>query len=516
MSENSQTTFDVAIIGGGINGCGIARDAQGRGLKTLLLEKHDLANATSSSSTKLIHGGLRYLEQYEFKLVREALNERELLMKQAPHIIWPLKFVLPHSPEQRPAWMVRIGLFLYDFLGKRDVLPGSKSMDLTRELEGKPLQNWIKKGFSYSDLWAQDTRISILSAMEAKAKGATVLTRTEVTSAIRSEDKQSWVVTTLNTKGETNEFRAKALFNASGPWAGDVDARVLGANKPGVIRMVKGSHIVVNKLFEGDQAYILQNDDERVIFAIPYEHNYTLIGTTDVDYEGDPKQASCSDEEKSYLCRAVNRYFNTQVTPEHIVWTYSGVRPLLETDGEDAQQLSRGYTFGVVAAEESAGAEAGQKIAPRISVYGGKITAFRELADDAMSKLGQHMDVGTAWTKSGTLPGGNFEQVWGTLNFDEALTSFQKQFSFLPDALARRYMRNYGTLAVDFLKDAQSLADMGQHLGDDIYEKELAYLAAFEFAQTGEDVYWRRSRLGLHLKPETMVAIDNWMETHAA
>lgn len=492
--------FDLAIIGGGVNGCGIVRDAQGRGLSSLLVEMNDLAGATSSASTKLIHGGLRYLEYYEFRLVREALSERERLMAQAPHIIWPLKFVLPHSPEQRPAWLVRLGLFLYDHLGKREKLPGSKSVNLRTAPEGKDLQDWVKKGFSYSDCWVQDSRLVMLHALEAKRNGADIRTRTKCVSAARSEDGTHWVLTLEGPDGVQTTETARALINAAGPWAGDVDSAVVRKNRPGKIRLVKGSHIILPKLFDGDQAYMLQNDDKRIVFAIPYEYDYTLVGTTDVDYDGDPNDASCSDEEADYLLRVLKRYFKDVPDRSAIRWTYSGVRPLLETEGADASALSRDYSFDLEGD--------GVTQAPLLSVYGGKITAVRELALDALNELGAVFDTGTPWTHDAApLPGGDLPV---TEDFDASLAKLRSDYPFLAPRQAHRYARNYGSMAWTFLGKAQRPEDLGRHIGDDIFAAELIHARDNEFCTRGEDFYWRRSRLGLHLAPETMAAIDTW------
>ncbi|HET8726590.1 MAG TPA: glycerol-3-phosphate dehydrogenase, partial [Alphaproteobacteria bacterium] len=361
--------FDVAVIGGGVNGVGIARDAAGRGLSVLLCEQADLASATSSASTKLIHGGLRYLEHYEFRLVRESLMEREVLLRAAPHIIWPLRFVLPHNRSMRPAWMIRLGLFLYDHLGGRELLPGSRTLDLRTHPAGRPLDPKFTRGFEYSDCWVEDSRLVVLAALDARERGATVLTRTRCTSARR--DGRIWRVEITPAGGEKREVRARALVNAAGPWIAEVLNRTIGLNTRHSVRLVKGSHIVVRKLFDGPQAYIFQNDDRRIVFAIPYEADYTLIGTTDVDYHGDPGAVAITEDEIAYLCRAASGYFARPVTADQIVWTYSGVRPLYDDNATDASAVTRDYILDLDEPPDEATLH---------SVFGGKVTTFRRLA----------------------------------------------------------------------------------------------------------------------------------------
>ena len=402
---STQEHYDLAVIGGGVNGTGIARDAQGRGLKTLLIEAKDFASGTSSASTKLIHGGLRYLENYEFKMVGEALAEREVIMRAAPHIVWPLRFCLPHSPEQRPFMMIRAGLFLYDRLGKRELLPGSCGLSLRSGVEGAPLQDWVKRGFLYSDCWVQDARLVVLNAMDAEARGATVRTRTAVTKARRSEDGSQWILTLKAEDGGQMQIRSQALVNAAGPWAAQVDAQVMGANKPAQLRLVRGSHIVVRKAFEGDHAYIFQNTDGRILFAIPYEQDFTLIGTTDVEHTDDPRAVHCTADEQTYMLDAVNRYFRKTLSDADVVWTYAGVRPLLFEEGKAAAKVSRDYSFRLESkpGSQRGGGEGGQ--APLLTIFGGKLTAYRELSEEAVDHFKPFFDLAPSWTKGALLPG---------------------------------------------------------------------------------------------------------------
>lgn len=491
-------TYDIAIIGGGINGTGIARDAAGRGLKVFLCEKDDLASATSSASTKLIHGGLRYLEHYEFRLVREALIEREVLLRAAPHIIWPLRFVLPHVKGLRPAWMIRLGLFLYDHLGGREKLPGSHGINLDTHPAGKPLVPGMHKAFVYSDCWVQDARLVVLNAMDARNYGADIRTRTECISAKR--DDGIWNVTTRDATGE-HTIHARALVNASGPWCADLLQNRVEARKKQGIRMVQGSHIVVPKLFDHDYCYIFQNPDGRIVFAIPYEHDFTLIGTTDRDYQGDPAKVAISGEETDYLCQLANTYFSKKITADDVVWAYSGVRPLYGDGSEDASQVTRDYVLEV---------DQGEDGAPLLNIYGGKITTYRKLAESAMSKLCPLLGRDdTRWTATKPLPGGDIPDA----DFEGYLAAMQDKFSWIPDAHLYRYVQNYGTLTNEMLGNAADIKGLGKHFGDDVYECELRYLVDAEWARTAEDVLWRRSKLGLHLAEDTCKAIAQWFKT---
>ena len=489
---------DLLIVGGGINGGGIARDAAGRGLSVLLCEQGDLASATSSASTKLIHGGLRYLEHYEFRLVREALIEREVLLRAAPHIIWPLRFVLPHDRNQRPAWLIRIGLFLYDHLGGRERLPGSRSVDLRRDAYGAPLKEDFRKGFCYADCWVEDSRLVVLNALDAAERGAEIVTRTRCQSAERRDG--LWEALLVPSEGGAERLvRARALVNAAGPWVTELRSRVTGSNRRDGLRLVKGSHIVVPRLFDGEQAYIFQNPDQRVIFAIPYEGRFTLIGTTDVPYHDDPAAVVITEDEIAYLCKAVSHYFTTPVTPEEVVWTYAGVRPLYDDESESASAVTRDYVFDLEAREGEP---------PLLSVFGGKITTYRKLAEHALSRLLPLLGREAApWTESAVLPGGDIP------NLD--LEAFQAELSarwpWLPGPLLRRYTKAYGTRTEALVGEAEGLEDLGRPLGEGLYEAEADYLVRQEWARSAEDILWRRSKLGLHLPAETKETLSAWL-----
>lgn len=494
---SSDRTVDLLVIGGGINGTGIARDAAGRGLSVVLCEKADLAMATSSASTKLIHGGLRYLEYYEFRLVREALMEREVLLASAPHIIWPLRFVLPHNRELRPAWMIRAGLFLYDNLGGRKRLPGSSGVDLRRDPVGRPLKDDLKKGFIYSDCWVEDSRLVVLNAVDAQERGAEILTRTRCVSARRADGVWEAVLEDVRS-GARRTVRARALVNAAGPWVSDVAGRTLGRNEATQVRLIKGSHIVVPKLFEGDQAYILQNADRRIVFAIPYERDFTLVGTTDIPFEGDPADVRISGDETEYLCGIISQYFKRAITPSDVVWTYSGVRPLYDDAAESASAVTRDYVLEL----DDAGGQP-----PLLSVFGGKITTYRRLAEHAMEKLQGHFpSAGGPWTRDAALPGGDMPGA----DFDRFLAELRARHPWLPAALARRYARAYGTRTEAVIGSARGLNDLGMHFGDDLYEAEVDYLTAREWAGTAEDILYRRSKLALHLSNDTKAALEAW------
>ncbi|TAJ29550.1 glycerol-3-phosphate dehydrogenase [Bosea sp. (in: a-proteobacteria)] len=488
---------DLAVIGGGINGCGIARDAAGRGASVVLFEKDDLAGATSSRSTKLIHGGLRYLEHYEFRLVREALMERERLWAIAPHIIWPLRFVLPHHKGLRPAWLLRLGLFLYDHIGGRKRLPPTRTLDLAHDAAGKPLKDDQAKAFEYSDCWVEDARLVVLNAMDAAVRGASVHTRTRVVSA--SRENGLWHVTTQNETGRSDVW-ARSLVNAAGPWVGEVLNGVVHNNAKAGVRMVQGSHIVVPKLYEHDRCYIFQNADGRIIFAIPYEQDFTLIGTTDRDYQGDPADVSATPEEIAYLCSAASEYFRQQVAPESVVWTYSGVRPLYDDGASKAQEATRDYVLTL---------DAPQGEAPLLSVFGGKITTYRRLAEAAIGKLAPHAPwaARAPWTVSGALPGGDF----AIDGFEGLVSQIAQAHPWLEPRTVTRLVRLYGTRAREVLAGARDHAGLGRHFGADLYENEVRYLMRAEWACRAEDVLWRRSKLGLRLDQAQREALDAFM-----
>jgi D-erythritol 1-phosphate dehydrogenase len=494
-------TYDLAIIGGGINGAGIARDAAGRGLKVLLAEKGDLAEGTSSRSSKLVHGGLRYLEYYEFRLVREALIEREVLLSAAPHIVWPMRFVLPHSPEQRPAWMVRLGLFLYDHLGGREKLPGTRKLDLGTAPEGRPIQPQFHTAFEYSDCWVDDARLVVLNALDAKAKGADILTRTAVASARR--DAGAWTLQ-LAADGAPRQARAKILVNAAGPWVDDVLGRVIGRNNPHHVRLIKGSHIVVRKFYDGPQAYLLQNDDTRVVFVIPYQGDQCVIGTTDIPYDGDPAAVAITQEETDYLLRAANRYMRTQLGATDILSTYSGVRPLYDNHAGNPSAVTRDYVFNV---DDDGGR------LPLLSVFGGKITTYRKLAEHAMQKLAPYLDKpGTEWTETAPLPGGDMPGA----DFAAFSSAFAARHPWLPGEVTAHYARLYGTRADELLVGARDMADLGWHFGGTFYQREAEFLVAQEWVRTAEDILFRRTKHGLKLDQQERAAFEAWMAAQAA
>ncbi|RDJ22202.1 glycerol-3-phosphate dehydrogenase [Bosea caraganae] len=502
VHPNPGAPFDLAVIGGGVNGCGIARDAAGRGASVVLFEQNDLASATSSASTKLIHGGLRYLEHYEFRLVREALMEREVLWRMAPHIIRPLRFVLPHHEGLRPAWLLRLGLFLYDHLGGRKLLPPTRTLDLGREAAGQPLKNGHAKAFEYSDCWVEDSRLVVLNAADAAARGADIRTGTKVVSAERKDG--LWQIVT-DRDGRRETTLAKALVNAAGPWVGEVLNGIVRSETKAAVRMVQGSHIVVRKLFDHDRCYIFQNGDGRIVFAIPYERDFTLIGTTDRDYRGDPSQVAITAEEIDYLCTAASEYFREPVTRDKVVWTYSGVRPLYDDGASKAQEATRDYVLTLDAPEEQA---------PLLSVFGGKITTYRRLAEAAIEKFGPHADWAQrpAWTKLASLPGGDFPVT----GFDALVETIGANHPWLKRSTIARLARAYGTKVHELLAGAQACSDLGRHFGADLYELEIRYLMRAEFARRAADVLWRRSKLGLRLSDTQRQALDDFMRVAAA
>ena len=492
--------YDLAIIGGGINGCGIARDAAGRGLSVVLCDQGDLAGATSSASTKLIHGGLRYLEFYEFRLVREALIEREVLLKSAPHIIWPLRFILPHHRGLRPWPIIRLGLFFYDHLGGRHILPSTRSIDLSRDPAGKKLKPVYRRAFEYSDCWVEDARLVVLTARDAADRGADIRPRTKCVTARRADGR--WQLTMEDQRtGDRFDLSAQCLVNAGGPWASNVISEVAGLDLPARIRMVKGSHIVVDRVFDHDRAYIFQNADGRICFAIPYEGDYTLIGTTDEDFEGDPGSAAISDQETDYLLGAVSQYLEEPITRDAIRWTYSGVRPLYDDGASKAQEATRDYVLAL-------DAPAGE--APLLSVFGGKITTFRRLAEQALEQLSAtfpHMRA--AWTKTATLPGGDLRVD----SFEEWATNLARQYAGLDAGLVHRLCRAYGTRVPILLSGVSAPEDLGHDFGGGLTECEVDYLIDNEWAETAEDILWRRSKLGLRVSPQQSNALDDYIRT---
>jgi len=490
---------DLVVIGGGVNGCGVARDAAGRGAAVVLFEQGDLAGATSSASTKLIHGGLRYLEQYKFRLVRESLMEREVLWAIAPHLIQPLRFILPHHKGLRPRWMLRVGLFLYDHLGGRKRLPATRSLDLRRDPAGAPLDPRFTHAFEYSDCWVDDARLVALNALDAAERGATIHTGARVIAVDRLAD--HWRVMATTAAGETITVSARALVNAAGPWVERL-VGLSGLTAPAGVRLVRGSHIVTRKLFDHDRAYIFQNGDGRIIFAIPYEHDFTLIGTTDADHLGDPKDVTATDEEVAYLCAAASEYLKAPIQPADVVWRYAGVRPLLDDGASDAQEATRDYVLSL---------DAPKGAAPGLSVFGGKITTYRRLSEAVLNEIGPHMgvDLGPAWTRASPLPGGDLSGQ----DLAAFIAGLATPYPFLKPPTLRRMAKAYGSRIPDMLGDATSLADLGQHFGADLYEREVRYLIAVEWARKAEDVLWRRSKLGLRLDADQTAALDLFMRT---
>ncbi|MBK1625024.1 glycerol-3-phosphate dehydrogenase [Afifella marina] len=490
-------SYDILVIGGGVNGCGIARDAAGRGWSVLLCEMNDLASGTSSWSTKLIHGGLRYLEYYEFRLVREALMERERLWAIAPHIIHPLRFVLPHHRGLRPAWFLRLGLFLYDHLGGRKRLPPTKTLDLRHDPAGKPLAGDYRRGFEYSDCAVDDARLVTLNACDARNRGARIETRTKVVKLERVQE--GWKATLRTADGEESEVSARLVVNAAGPWVDDVLETAADA-KQQPMRLVQGSHIVVPKLYEHDRAYIFQNADGRIVFAIPYEGEFTLIGTTDRDYDGDPAKVRITPEETSYLCEAISAYFRRTVRPDEVVWSFSGVRPLVDEGSESAQAATRDYVIKV---------DDGDGRAALVNVLGGKLTTYRRLAETVLLRIEAELNEkrGKPWTADAPLPGGDFP-VDGLVALEEKVAG---QHPGLPRPLIARLVRAYGTKTFELLEGVASPADLGQHFGADLYQKEVEYLRRAEFAVSAEDILNRRSKLCLHVSEEEREALDRYL-----
>lgn len=523
-SVQQRKTYDLFVIGGGINGCGIARDASGRGLDVALAEMGDLASATSSASTKLFHGGLRYLEYFEFRLVREALIERETLLRAMPHISWPMRFVLPYHRDmrfegqtpmsrllstvmpwmkgRRPAWLIRLGLFMYDNLGGRKILPGTATLDLTKSPEGEPLQDRFTKAYEYSDCWVDDARLVVLNARDAEAHGARIMVRTKVLSADREGDQ--WLIETEDREtGIRKTFRAKMLINAGGPWVGDIIRTKIRSNSREGVRLVRGSHIVTRRLYDHEKCYFFQGIDGRIIFSIPYEQDFTLIGTTDADHDDPSVKPECTDAEKDYLLNFANQYFKRQLSRDDIVWTYSGVRPLYDDGAQSATAATRDYTLKV-------DADGG---APVLNIFGGKITTYRRLAESAMEEVSKFLpDLLGKWTAGAALPGGDFEVGQKPSLIEKLKTDYR----FLTDFWAVRMIRTYGTESWDILGEANSLQDLGRNFGATLTEAELTWLMAREFARSAEDVIWRRTKLGLRLEAEEIEDLNKWIDGHRA
>jgi glycerol-3-phosphate dehydrogenase len=486
---------DLVVIGGGINGTGIALDAAGRGLNVLLCEQGDLASATSSNSSKLIHGGLRYLEHYDFRLVRESLAEREVLLHKAPHLIKPMRFRIPHRPHLRPAWMIQLGLFLYDHLSKRVTLKSSSGIKFGRY---SPLLPHIKRGFEYSDGWVDDSRLVVLNAVAARQKGADIRTQTRCINIKRFN--RLWHITLENVNtGDTEKVRARALVNAAGPWVSSLYQDAMQKKAPKQVRLIKGSHIVVPRIHTEEEAYLLQNKDGRVVFLIPFEDKFTLIGTTDIEYKEDPSNVVISQLEIDYILGISNEHFKHQLTAADVCWAFSGVRPLLDDESDSPQAVTRDYTFEV---------DAPAGMAPILSVFGGKLTTYRKLSELAVDDLVEYFEhAGPAWTMQSTLPGGDFK--------DQASLQAQlnSNYPWLPIELCARYVRSYGTLIYQILRDAKVLTDLGQHFGAGLYALEVNYLVTHEWACNVDDILWRRSKLGLLLSTTEKANLADYLQT---
>ena len=519
MAPQADNTVDLFVIGGGINGCGIARDAVGRGLTVELAEMKDLAWATSSASTKLFHGGLRYLEYFEVRLVREALIERETLLRAMPHISWPMRFVLPMHKDMRfdndtptsrilslvmpwmkghrPSWLIRLGLFMYDNLGGRKILPGTRTVDLKSDEAGAPLKGKFAKAFEYSDCWVEDSRLVVLNARDAEARGATIRTRTKVISAERTEGLWQIEMEDVET-GARRTTRAKALVNAGGPWVADVIQGVLKQNASAGVRLVRGSHIVTKRLFDHDRCYFFQGEDGRIIFAIPYQEDFTLIGTTDQEHANADEPPACTDEEAQYLCDFASNYFENPVTMDDIVWRYSGVRPLYDDGASSATAATRDY---VLKLDDNG--------APVLNVFGGKITTYRKLAEAAMAKIVPFFPEATApWTAGVAMPGGDFQ----VHEVESKIAALQSRYPFLTPAWAKRLIRAYGTEAEVILDGAKEAADLGTDFGATLTEAEVSWLMQKEYARTAEDILWRRSKLGLRLTEAQIATLEAHMQ----
>ena len=520
-NQSRMQPFDLFIIGGGINGCGIARDAAGRGLRVMLAEMNDFGGATSSASTKLFHGGLRYLEYFEFNLVRKALIEREVLLKAMPHISWPMRFVLPlhkgmrfdaETPTsrllvrfmpwlrgRRPDWLIRLGLFLYDTLGGREILPGTAALDLRSDPAGKPLQDKFAKGFEYSDCWIEDSRLVLLNARDAEKRGATMRSRCAVTKAERVGD--LWHISFKDSQSGTSEtVQAKMLVNAGGPWVENIIHQTAGINSPEGVRLVRGSHIVTRKLFEHDKSYFFQGSDGRIIFAIPYEQDFTLIGTTDQDHSDPDTRPECSEEERDYLLGFASEYFAKPVTKEDVVWSYSGVRPLYDDGASSASAATRDYVLTVNQPDGTA---------PILNVFGGKITTYRKLAETALVDIAPFFpNLSGPWTAGVPLPGGDL----AVADVEDRLAQLLRDYPFLTPRWALRLFRAYGTEAWDMLGTAQSAADLGRDFGATLSEQELRWSIANEYTKTTEDMIWRRSKLGLRLSQKEIAALEAFFD----
>jgi glycerol-3-phosphate dehydrogenase len=495
--QSGPEIVDLLVIGGGINGCSIARDAAGRGLKVVLCEKDDLAAHTSSASTKLIHGGLRYLEQYDFLLVRHSLQERETLLQSAPHIIWPLRFILPHHRGMRPHWLLRLGLFLYDHIGGRKRLPASRKVNLKQHVAGRFLKPEFVRAFEYSDCWVQDARLVIMNARDAARRGATIMTHSACIALTRHQ--QTWTARIENSRtGASQTLIARTVVNASGPWVAKTLGLLQGQKIKGrPIRLIKGSHIVVKKIFDHAYPYIFQNDDGRILFAIPYEQEYTLLGTTDQNYSGNLDQVNIDKDEIDYICKSISHYSRQAVVPEDVIWSYSGIRPLFGDGAGNLSKLSRDYAL-----------ELDQNGAPMVTVYGGKITTSRLLAEQVMELLTTPMNIQQpAWTGNSFLPGGDIKHA----DFDQFLALCQLKYAWLDKANVWDYCRNYGTSIDEILADCQQVRDLGVYFGGGLFECEVIYLVKHEWAYSTDDILWRRTKKGLRLTNNEVDKLQRWL-----
>ena len=499
---------DIFIVGGGINGVGIARDAAGRGLSVTLVEQADLAGATSSASSKLIHGGLRYLENYEFGLVRESLLERETLWKIAPHIITPLRFILPHHKGMRPSFILRLGLFLYDHIGGRKLLPPTKRIDLAKDVLGAPLSDKFKLGFEYSDCWVDDARLVVINAVGAAELGAEIRPRRSFVGAERRDGK--WHIRTTTESGEDVDVTADMLVNAAGPWVDKViSACKLTRKNEGSVRLVKGSHIVVPKLYRHSRAYTFQNADGRVIFAIPYQGDYTLVGTTDTPFDTDPRTAAADEGEIRYLCKAASEYFKAPLEPTDVVWSYSGVRPLYDDGAKNASKATRDYVLELMAPEG---------LPPLLNIYGGKVTTYRRLAEEVLEKLEPFFDDKNGpWTAGAALPGGDLPgSADPAMALDDFTRNLAEKAPWLPAEICTRLAASYGTRVDELMGDARSLEDLGEFFGAGLYAQEIEFLRRTEWAHTAEDILWRRSKLGLHMTEAQRQRVADWLVAQSA
>jgi glycerol-3-phosphate dehydrogenase len=488
--------FDLTIIGGGINGTAISRDAAGRGLRVLLAEQNDLGSGTSSASTKLIHGGLRYLEHGAFRLVQEGLRERTVMLETAPHVVWPARFILPHHATMRPAWELRLGLYIYDLLGGNSIFPGARRLNLGKEKTGQALRPSFHNGFEYSDCCVDDARLVVLNAVAAAEKGASIRTRTCFERAERRDG--LWHIT-LNARGKLEEITAHALINASGPWIGQVNDCMPDDTSRLKVRLVKGSHIVVKQLFDHDHAYIFQNTDGRIVFAIPFERDFTLVGTTEMDYTGDPALATASAEEINYLCKVASDYFRLSITRVDVVWSFAGIRALTDNRNVKAKDLSRDYLLDLDTEEGEA---------PLLAIYGGKLTAARHMAEAALEKLKPFLPMAGPWTSTAPLPGGDFE--WTEIN--TLIERARSQWPFLTERHAHRLIRAYGTRIDRIIGPARRMDEMGICFGGDLTKNEVLYLMQNEWAQTADDILWRRTKTGLHMNRQEQHNLAHFME----